>query len=503
MKTSDLTKWIESELKLTHGAKAGEPFKLLPWQRQFCHGAFKRGVARAALSVARGPGKTTLLAAIAAAAVKGPLRQPRGEILLVASSLDQARIAFGDACAFLGVSAPKAGLWRYQNNNHRAVLEHIPSGTKLKAIASDYRRAHGARPSLAVLDEGAQWPVGTSDAMYSAINTSLGKTAGSRLVAIGTRPVDQAHWFQRLLGDADFALCHAATAEDNPFDQSTWEKACPQLKRLPHLLKAFQAEARKAERDPALLAQFRALRLNMGVSDVVVLYLCSPHEWQASESMAAAKDGPCYWGIDLGQTAAMSAVASYWPQTGRLEALAAFPAEPDIATRERADGVKAGTYQAMVDRGELLLLGSKVVPVAQLLNAAQERLGYPDSIACDRWRLGELHEAMTDAALLAPVVARGQGYKDGSEDVRLFQTALLEGRVSPRVSLLLRSALAETRLVQDPAGNAKIAKAGEGQRRRNGRDDPAVAAVQAVALAERQPKRKVVPVRHIPLDAMA
>lgn len=502
MRVQELSKWIETELRLTTGHKAGKPFKLLRWQRGFVHGAFKRGVGRAALSVARGPGKTTLLAALGASAVKGPLRQPRGEIVLVASSLDQARIAFADILAFLKVQGPKAGLWRVQNNTQRAMLEHIPTGVKVKAIASDPRRAHGLRPSLAILDEPAQWPIGTSDAMYAAINTSLGKVPNSRLVAIGTRPVDQAHWFQRLLGDADYALCHAATAEDNPFDVATWEKACPQLKQLPYLFREFKDEARKAERDPALLAQFRALRLNMGVSDVVVLYLCSPDEWASAESMAAAKDGPCYWGIDLGQTAAMSAVAAYWPQTGRLEGLAAFPAGPDIATRERQDGVRAGTYQAMVDRGELLLLGRKVVPVGELLHVAQERLGYPEQIACDRWRLGELHEAMTDAALLAPVVARGQGYKDGSEDVRLFQTALLEGRVSPRVSLLLRSALAETRLVQDAAGNAKIAKAGEGQRRRNGRDDPAVAAVQAVALAERQPKRRVVPVRHIPLDAM-
>ena len=41
----------------------------------------------------------------------------------------------------------------------------------------------------------------------------------------------------------------------------------------------------------------------------------------------------------------------------------------------------------MADKGELLLLGDKVVPVTELLNAAQERLGYPEGIACDRWRL--------------------------------------------------------------------------------------------------------------------
>ena len=72
MRSGDLTKWIEN-LTLTRGFKAGDKFKLLPFQRQFIRGAFKRGVYRAALSCARGPGKTSLLAAIAAAAVRGPL----------------------------------------------------------------------------------------------------------------------------------------------------------------------------------------------------------------------------------------------------------------------------------------------------------------------------------------------------------------------------------------------------------------------------------------------
>jgi len=341
--------------------------------------------------------------------------------------------------------------------------------------------------------------------MYAALNTALGKVPNSRLVAIGTRSADSGHFLERLLKDADFALCHAAEVEDDPFDESTWLRACPQLKRLPHLLKAFREEARAAQRDPSLLAQFKALRLNMGVSDVVVLYLVTPDEWLAVEdevTTSANKTGPCVWGIDLGATAAMSAVAAYWPETGRLDAIAAFPNDPPLGVRERFDGVKPGLYQNMADRAELLLLGDKVVPVGQLLSAAQQRLGYPDAIACDRWRLGELEDAMTDAALLAPVQARGMGFRDGSEDVRLFKTALLEGRVNPVRSLLLRSAVAETRLVQDPAGNAKIAKAGEGNRRHRGRDDPAVAAVQAVALAERLPKKVDVAFDHIPLDAL-
>ena len=243
MKSADLVRYIE-KLRLTHGAKAGHPFKLLAWQRAFVKGAFKRNVSRAALSVPRGPGKTTLLAAVAAAAVDGPLRLPRGEVVVVASSFEQAKILFGDLLAFTGTQGEiDKRVWRKHDTAQRASLEHLPSGCRVKAIASDPRRAHGLCPSLVIADEPAQWPSSTTDAMYAALNTALGKVPNSRLIAIGTRPADSGHWFERLLQDADYALCHAAESDDNPFDVATWTKALPQLKRLPHLFKAFRDEA--------------------------------------------------------------------------------------------------------------------------------------------------------------------------------------------------------------------------------------------------------------------
>ena len=61
-------KQLESYLRgltITQGRLAGEPFKVLPWERRFIAGAFADGVGTAALSVARGNGKTALVAGIA------------------------------------------------------------------------------------------------------------------------------------------------------------------------------------------------------------------------------------------------------------------------------------------------------------------------------------------------------------------------------------------------------------------------------------------------------
>ena len=64
--TTDLVRYLEG-LAVSQGRLAGQAFAVLPWQRRFVRGAFRGGVQSAALSVARGNGKTALLSGIAAA----------------------------------------------------------------------------------------------------------------------------------------------------------------------------------------------------------------------------------------------------------------------------------------------------------------------------------------------------------------------------------------------------------------------------------------------------
>ena len=77
-------------LVLSGGDRDGEAFKVLPWERRFLIGAFGQP-GHAALSVARGNGKSALVAGIAAAVVDpdGPMHGNRREAVAVASSFDQ------------------------------------------------------------------------------------------------------------------------------------------------------------------------------------------------------------------------------------------------------------------------------------------------------------------------------------------------------------------------------------------------------------------------------
>ena len=479
--------YIEGRLRLSGGDLDGEPFRVLPWERRFLRGVFRPGIQTAGLSVARGNGKSALVAAIASAVVdpEGPLHGPRREVVCVAGSFEQARIVYEDVLAFLSAryDLDDRRHWRKQNTSNRAQLEWRKTGCRVRCIGSDPSTAHGLRPFLALLDEPAQYDAAKADRMLAAIRTGLGKVPGSRLVALGTRPALDGHWFARMLaGGADYAQVHAARPDDPPFRRRTWKRANPSLDALPSLEEAIRAEAAAAKLDDMALASLRALRLNMGVPDAAASVLVEAATWERAEALPAPeKRSPDYvLGIDLGTSAAMSAAAGYF-RSGELEAFAVFPELPSLAERGLGDGV-GDLYARMARRGELFQSGRRVSDPGALLREALDRWGRPVAVVCDRWRVAELRQALESVGFpIAAMVERGMGFKDGGADVRDFRAAVLGSKVRPSQSLLLRAALAEARVTSDPAGNSKLAKNAQGGRRLRARDDAAAAAVLAVA----------------------
>ena len=129
---------------------------------------------------------------------------------------------------------------------------------------------------------------------------------------------------------------------------------------------------------------FRALRLNMGIGDVRRSVLIDADSWARVERPEPADMmGRYVLGLDLGQNAAMSGAAGFWPDSGRLEAIAAFPEHPDLATRGLADGV-GRLYQQMHQRGELIVAGRRVSDIGALLRECRSRWAVPGLIVCDR-----------------------------------------------------------------------------------------------------------------------
>ena len=181
-------------LTIGQGRYAGQSFKLLPWQARFLRGAFATDD-DAAMTCARGSGKTTFISALGAAAVDvdGPLVQPMAETMIVASSFDQGLTAFRHVQQFLQPSFERYGVggrrgrFRVQDSANRATIEDRETGARVAVLGSDPGRLHSHAPSLVIGDELAQWPGTKIDAMLSALVTSMGKIPGSRALWIGTR----------------------------------------------------------------------------------------------------------------------------------------------------------------------------------------------------------------------------------------------------------------------------------------------------------------------------
>ena len=320
----------------------GEPLSILPWQRRFLKSAFRPTVRTVSLTVARGNGKNTFTTAVACAALYGPIAVPRGEVVIVASSFAQARIIFDHVVAFLKPAIDKAPQdWAVQDSANVASIRYKPLGTKLVAKGSDPRRADGLAPSLVLADEPSQWVESTSNKMLSALQTSLGKQPDSRMVALGTMPESESHWFAKWCrGGCDYAQVHAADGDAPPFKRSTWAKANPSMAAMPTLAEAIRSDANRAKADSQALQSFRALRLNAGVVDVGASVVMDAETWKSSEvAYLPDREGGYCLGLDLGSNSAMSGAAGYWPSSHRLEVCAYFPYEPDFEARGAKDGV--------------------------------------------------------------------------------------------------------------------------------------------------------------------
>ncbi len=477
-------------LKIPEGKLAGQPLVLAEFQKQFVRGALADGVMVAVLSIGRGNAKTALAAGLALGALMGIWdNQPKREIILAARNRDQARIAFGFLVGFRD-SLPEAERDVFKvRHGQRLELEYTGNGGGLaRCIAADGKSILGGAPTLAILDERAAWEKEKGDALENAILSGLGKRDGRALI-ISTSAPDDANTFSKWLDEpppGTYVQEHrppfGLPADDLDSLLIANPGATEGIGSTPEWLVA-QAQ-RAMARGGSALSSFRNLNRNERVAEESRNLLLTVDEWMAGEVVPEElpeRDGPCILGVDLGGSRSMSAAAAYWPATGRLEAVATFPGKPGLLDRGAADSVN-DRYVQMASRGELFTLGENTVPPGPWLAEIVRRLDIvPVSIVGDRFRHAEFTEAMQKAGLgRVPFVWRGFGWKDGSEDIERFRRALFDGELKVAPSLLLRSAMADSVVMIDPAGNSKLAKA-----RSLGRIDAAAAAILAVAEGRR------------------
>lgn len=486
---SDAIRFMES-LSVPTGPLAGRRIKLARFQKSFIRGALRRDTQVAVLSVARGGGKTMLNAALALGHLVGAYgrAEPQREVLIGAVNQEQASIAWKYAQALSAYLPDDLREQLIFRRAPRASIEFTGDGSGhiLRPVPAVGTSILGASPTLVICDERAAWADGSGQELEDALLSGALKRSGKVLMISTSAPHD-AHPFSRWLdeeAEGVFRQEHRPPAGLPADDLESLKLANPGSAegigpRLPDL----QTAARRAiARGGPALASFRNLSRNERVATDARGVLVDVDDWLAVEAGdLPPREGEVVIGLDLGGSASMTAACWFWPRSGRLEAQGTFPGSPSLADRGARDGV-GDRYEEMARRGELRTSGDRTVPVADWIASVVRHVEGEQiaAVVADRFKQSEVGEALAAARVSAPVIWRGMGWRDASEDIERFRRAVFDRRLAVAPSLLMRSALEGAVTLTDDGGNSKITKS-----KSTSRIDPASAAVLAVGEGQR------------------
>ena len=412
-KSTQIINWIESECIVSQGSLAGKPFKVLPWQKKLIRGLYdNKEVDTAAISMARGAGKTSFLAVLAAAYLGGPLRTMRGLVQISSPSIAQGDIMI-EAMKYSCPQLLDDSLYRVIQSTAKSEISHRESGCKVRVLSSDVKRMHGQQPALCILDEVAQlqYPMET----WAAISTSLGKIPDSKAILISTLPEEgKVKFFHGMLKNPSRRVhnqLYTVPADCDISDSKNWHKANPSLKYLPDLREKYKKDADEAMGDSLAEAKFRALRLNSGVSIETIGIPIKPKDWGRIEGEIDVNKWNEYaLGLDMGANISGSACVAYDLDSAEMACFVAYPEEPELMKRDGQMGF-SGALREMEEADELVVVPGRVPTPRAVLTEAIDRWGVPSVIVCDSWRFIEVVAAVEDMMLDAEVIKRPQNWE--------------------------------------------------------------------------------------------
>ena len=222
-------------LPITKGILRGQRMKLLPHQRAFVESIYTSDVRLAISSVARGNGKTGLIAGLICAHMFGPEAEVRGEIYSAATSTKQASLVFAEVEAIINeVEEFKQFRIKATSFWKRMEVKAGPGkGTVYAVLSGEKQAAHGLAPSVWVYDELGIAP---DRQLLDALQTASGKRKRSLGIVISTQASDDRHPFSQLIDDAvknnDPSIVVqliAAGDDEDPFDEATIRRVNPAL----------------------------------------------------------------------------------------------------------------------------------------------------------------------------------------------------------------------------------------------------------------------------------
>lgn len=474
-------------LPIVSGLKAGESLELLDFQEQFVRGVYapvdeaqRRIVRLAALSVARGNGKSAVLAGLSLAHLLGPMLEPYGECYAAALDREQAGVLYRMTRAYI-----EATPWMAARVNikdwHKEIIDE-ESSSIWRALTSDARKAHGLAPSFWVADEVAQW---RSRELWDNLRTGMGKRAQALGVTISTQASDDMHFLSEMLDSEPhptvYCQLHTAPKDCALDDPTAWAAANPALGVFLNE-EQFKDAAASAMRSPSFAPAFRLLHLNQRVA--AEGRFINAGDWEANGEpfdLLELEGKRCFGGLDLSSTRDLTSFALWFPDEGKCLVWHFVPKDT-IRDRVERDRVP---YDRWAEDGWIeTTVGRATDRLAIVRIIAEVRQAYNvQGIAFDRWRFEDLGKMLADEGLCLDLQPFVPGFKSYAPAMDEFERALLEGRMQHNNNPLLNWQAGNLVAEIDAAGNRKPAK-----QKSLDRIDGLVAVIMACGLAATQPE---------------
>lgn len=475
-------------LTITSGKDAGKSFKLRPFQMEFIKAVYRenkdgvRAVRTAVLSMGRKNGKTQTAAALALCHLCGPEAESRGEAYACANDRFQSARIYDEMVALIN----RSPYLRKRTNvcRFRKEIEDLENGSRFAALTAEPRTKMGLSPSFCVYDELGS---ARNRDLYDAMDSAMGARASPLLIAISTQAADDHAPLSQLIDygkrvnagdikDASFHLTlYSAPENANPFSIKAWRAANPALddfRSLPDV-RRLAARARKM---PSTESAFRNLILNQRVSAEVRFFDRST--WLGCDGEPVIPDGAKVFGaLDLGATRDLSALVLIHQDVEGV-----FHVQPhiwlpgDVRERAAADRVP---YDVWERAGYIEAIGDTTDPAIIARRIAELNGRYRiQTLAFDRWRIGDLQRELNAIGCHVTLVPFGQGFKEMSPAVDCLERLIIQKRVRHGAHPVLLWCATNCVITRDAAGGRKLDKA-----KSTGRIDPIVALAMAFSLA--------------------
>ena len=193
----------------------------------------------------------------------------------------------------------------------------------------------------------------------------------------------------------------------------------------------------------------------------------------------ALDEGPCFAGLDLSETTDLTALALFFPETGRLDIHAFIPQEPSLDERSARDDLP---YKEYKDMGFIKYCGKKIIDfglLAKYVSELAEKYQI-EKITVDPYRVKAFEAAVEREEVWMPELEKfTQNYLMMSPAIAALERLFVNGYIRHGGNPVLKRALMNCQVIRDGKNNRMFSKL-----KSTGRIDPVVAAAMAVVQAE-------------------